>query len=110
MEKEGKKQLPNRFLESFQPEVFLNVGFPTRIEDDCEVYKFLDSMHDGRLKEYYEHRNMNCAPTYKEFELIKKLAKNIYSFSKSTYGKGIVVKAPMLCSTHILRKINCLGG
>ena len=62
LEREGKKGLSNRFLEAFQPEFFSNVGFPTRIEDDKEVYKFLDSMHDGRMQWYYEDKNMQYSP------------------------------------------------
>ena len=39
-----RARLSNRFLEAFQPEVFQQVGFPTRIYNDDEVYRFIDSM------------------------------------------------------------------
>lgn len=110
LEREGKKELSNRFLEAFQPELFLNAGFPTRIEDNNEVYKFLDSMHDGRMQWYYEDKNMQYSPTYEEFELIKELSKDIYHISKDVYGRGVIVKAPMLCSMNILRRIKYLSG
>ena len=73
LEREGKKHLPNRFLEAFQPEVFNKVGFPTQIDDESEVVRFLDTMHDGRLKHYYV--NLAMAPDAKEFEAIQKLSK-----------------------------------
>lgn len=111
-EMEGKKKLSNRFLEAFQPEVFEKTGFPTRIVDNKEICKFLDSQHDGRLESYYKDKNTNWAPTYEEFEMIKALAKDIYSFSKTLCGKGIVVKASMLASAHVCRRIKDLqrGG
>ena len=110
LEREGKKGLSNRFLEAFQPEFFSNVGFPTRIEDDKEVYKFLDSMHDGRMQWYYEDKNMQYSPTYEEFEIIKEISESIYQVSKDVYGRGVVVKAPMLCSMNLLRRLKYLGA
>ena len=52
-EKEGRKHLPNRFMEAFKPITFERLGYPARIESEDEVYKFFDSMHDGRLRVSY---------------------------------------------------------
>lgn len=109
-EKEGKRELPNKFVEAFQPENFNQTGFPSRIEDEMEVYKFIECMHDGRLKKYYESKACMYAPTYEEFEIMKALAKDIYQFSKEKYGKGIVVKASLLASINVLRRIKYLSG
>ena len=109
-EKEGKKILSNRFLEAFQPELFEKVGFPTRISGNEEVYKFVDSMHDGRLKRYYGGYNLEFAPTFEEFETLKTTAKDIYQFTKERYHRGIIVKAPLLASINMLRRIKYLGG
>ncbi len=102
-----KRNLPNRFLESFQPDFYERTGFPSRIVSNKEIYRFLDSMHDGRLKWYYEEHNF--APIQEEFEIIKEVAQNIYSFSEGEYNKGIVVKAPMLSSMNIFRKLRYLS-
>lgn len=104
-EKEGKQALSNRFIEAFQPELFEKIGFPTRIEDEKEVYKFLDSMHDGRLARYYGSYNFVYAPTYEEYEMMKIMAKDIYQLTEKRYAKGILVKAPLLASMNIFRKI-----
>jgi len=105
-ERAGKRQLSNRFLEAFQPVHFEKVGYPTRIENGMEVMRFLDSMHDGRLKRYCEKEHY--APTYEEFEMIKDLTDSIYQMSKSKYGKGVIVKAPMLSSMNVLRRLRIL--
>lgn len=105
-ETEGKKFLPDKFVEAFQPEVFQTVGWPTTIHSETEIYKYLDSMHEGRLGYYYERQGY--APTYEEFEMIKEIAKDIYQFSLNNCNKGIVVKASMLSSMDVLRRIRCL--
>ena len=107
-EKEGKKNLSNRFLQAFQPVTFDKAGYPTRIESEDEVYRFLDTMHENRLKLYYESEYYEYAPTCIEFEIIKKVVKNIYEFSRKKYGHGIIVKATMLSSMNVLRRIKCL--
>ncbi|GFI16221.1 hypothetical protein IMSAGC009_01385 [Lachnospiraceae bacterium] len=109
-EREAKNHLSNRFLEAFQPVTFNEIGFPTRIDKEEEVLRFFDTMHDGRLQWYY--KDFDYAPTHEEFKIIKILAKNIYDLSKKRYGRGIIVKAPMLCSMNVCRRLNCLqrGG
>ena len=107
-EKEGKRYLPNRFLEAFQPITFDKVGYPSRIENEVEVYRYLDSMYDLRLKEYYKSEECDYAPTEEEFTVMKGVAEKIYQFSKEKYNRGIVVKAPMLNSMNVLRRIKCL--
>lgn len=105
-EKEGKKYLSNRFIEAFQPEDFQATGYPTQIYSETEIYKYLDSMHEGRVRYYYE--DSGYAPTYEEFEMIKDITRDIYQFSLNKYNKGIIVKAPMLCSMDVLRRIRNL--
>lgn len=109
LEKEGKKLLSNRFLEAFQPVTFDTLGYPCRIDSETEVFKFLDVMHDGRLGLYYNSEIYDYAPTYEEFEKIKQVTKNIYCLSKDKYGRGIVVKAPMLNSINVFRKLKFLS-
>ena len=65
-EKEGKKNLSNRFLQAFQPVTFDKAGYPTRIESEDEVYRFLDTMHENRLKLYYESEYYEYAPRSEE--------------------------------------------
>lgn len=105
-EKEGKAELSNRFLEAFQPEVFEKLGFPTRVNSNKEVFRYIDSMHDGRLKYYYN--NFDMKPTEEEFQSIKNMSKEIFDYTSERYKRGIIVKAPLLSSAIIVRKIKAL--
>lgn len=106
-EKEGKQYLSDRFLEAFQPVDFQTDGWPTQIYSEKEIYKYLDSQHEGRVRYYYE--DWGFTPTYEEFEMIKDIARDIYHFSLNQYNKGIVVKASMLCSGDVFRRIKNLA-
>lgn len=98
-EKDGMSKLSNRFLEAFQPDVFLNTGFPTRINKDADIMRFIDSMHDGRLRLYWEEYGFTLDKD--EFETVKNISERIYELSKTTFGKGITVKAPLVASVHM---------
>ena len=74
-EEDSKRNLSNRFIEAFQPEIFQEVGFPGRIKNEVELYRYIDSMHDGRLRHYSEI----YGPTIEEFEMIKNMCKKIGS-------------------------------
>lgn len=107
LEKEGKKELSCRFLEAFCPEFYENLGFPVRIQKDDELWKYVDSQHDGRVGVYYGY---GWAPTYDEVELIKELVVDVYNWAKNMYGKEILVKSPILSSNYALRCINILDS
>lgn len=101
-----KWELPNRFLQAFQPEIFEKIGFPSKINSNKEVFRFIDSMHDGRLDYYYNIEKMQ--PTRLEFEKIKELCKDISGYTCKRYSKNIIVKAPLLTATTAVRIIKAL--
>lgn len=105
-EAEAKSRISNRFIEAFQPETFQDVGFPGRIKKEIETYRYIDSMHDGRLEMYFK-----CfSPTQNEFDIIKDMCLRVNEYSKKRYGKGITVKAPLLSSVNAFRKIEQITG
>jgi len=78
-ERAGRATVPNRAIESFSLEVFNAVGYPCRIEDESELWRYHDVMNEGGFKEtlrligsYSEH----------EFDLVTKTARQILSFSE----------------------------
>lgn len=101
-----KAELSNRFLQAFQPEIFEKLGFPSRINSNREVFRFIDSMHDGRLKWYYDEAEMQ--PTEIEFKKIKELCKDISNYTRRVYNKNVVVKAPLLSAMTTVRTIKAL--
>ena len=41
-EKSACKILPNRIIEAFKPEAFQIVGYPISVNDESELYKYVD--------------------------------------------------------------------
>lgn len=85
--------------------MFKVVGFPSEIQQEKEVFNFIDSMHDGRLDLYYD---MGMKPTLSEFEYMKEVVNKTSDFAKKKYGKDIAIKAPLLSSMDVYRMIEFL--
>ena len=104
LESKGVINLSNRFIRAFKAKVFENGGFPTRINYDEELYRYIDSMHANSFENYYH--NLCGGITKEEFELLKKTTKDIYDYTKKNCGKKFLVKAPMISSICEKRLIN----
>ena len=78
-ERAGRATVSNRAIESFSLEVFNTLGYPCRIDDESELWRYHDVMQEGRLKE-----NLRLIGSYSDhdFDLITKTAQQILSFSE----------------------------
>jgi len=78
-ERAGRATVSNRVIEAFSLEVFETLGYPCRIDDESELWRYHDVMQEGRFTE-----NLRLIDHYSnhDFELIKKTAKQILSFSE----------------------------
>ena len=78
-ERAGRATVSNRVIESFSLEVFNATGYPCRIENESELWRYHDVMQEGRFKD-----NLRLVGKYtdNEFELITKTAKQILGFSE----------------------------
>jgi len=78
-ERAGRATVSNRVIEAFSLEVFETLGYPCRIDDESELWRYHDVMHEGRFTE-----NLRLIGSYSDhdFELITKTAKQILSFSE----------------------------
>ncbi len=95
-ESKGLIDLSNRFIRAFKAKVFENGGFPTRIQYDEEIYRYIDSMHANSFESHYH--KLCCGITSEEFNLLKQTTKDIYNFTKKECNKSFLVKAPMIAS------------
>jgi hypothetical protein len=77
-ERAGRATVSNRAIECFSLEVFNATGYPCRIEDESELWRYHDVMQEGRFK-----HNLRLIGKYTddEFDLITKTAKQILGFS-----------------------------
>ena len=78
-ERAGRATVSNRAIECFSLEVFTTLGYPCRIEDESELWRYHDVMQEGRFKD-----NLRLIGKYTndEFDLITKTAKQILGFSE----------------------------
>ena len=78
-ERAGRATVPNRAIESFSLEVFNTLGYPCRIDDESELWRYHDVMQEGRFKD-----NLRLISSYSEhdFDLVTKTAKQILGFSE----------------------------
>ena len=78
-ERAGRATVSNRAIESFSLEVFNTLGYPCRIDDESELWRYHDVMQEGRFKE-----NLRLIGSYSdhEFDLVTRTAKQILGFSE----------------------------
>jgi hypothetical protein len=78
-EREGCSTVSNRVIEAFGLEVFGTLGYPFKINDESELWRYHDVMQEGRFD-----ANLRLISKYTdhEFELITRSAKQILSFSE----------------------------
>ena len=78
-EREGRSTVPNRAIEAFGLEVFGTLGYPFKINDVSELWRYHDVMQEGRFE-----ANLRLISDYTdhEFELLTKTARQILSFSE----------------------------
>ena len=105
---EGKAGLSNRFIRAFRPKLFENGGFPTTVQEEQELVRYIDSMHAYSFENHYN--NLCGGITEDEFELLKRTTKDIYDLTKKKYHANFLVKAPMIASICEKRIIEAALG
>ena len=78
-EREGRSTVSNRVIEAFGLEVFGTLGYPFKVTDESELWRYHDVMQEGRFEANLRLIS-NC--TDHEFELLTKTAKQILGFSE----------------------------
>ena len=78
-ERAGRATVSNRAIESFSLELWNTLGYPFKVDSESELWRYHDSMQDGRFKE-----NLQLIGSYSEhdFALVTKTAKQILGFSE----------------------------
>ena len=78
-ERAGRATVSNRAIESFSLELWNTLGYPFKVESESELWRYHDSMQDGRFKD-----NLRLIGSYSahDFDLVTKTAKQVLSFSE----------------------------
>lgn len=105
---EGKIKLSNRFIRAFKPKLFEKGGFPTTVQKEEELVRYIDSMHAYSFESHYD--DLCGGITEEEFSLLKKTTNDIYDMTTKKYGADFLVKAPMISSICEKRIIEAALG
>lgn len=108
-EQEAIFELPNRIVEAYQPVTFHQVGYPTQVSSNSELWKYVDVMQELGFERDFHHL-MEGRLTVSEFELLKRLTELIYSFSESSFQRKMIARATVLQSLNVFRHIRYLFG
>ena len=82
LELEGRRLLSNRQIQAFSPVTFSDGGYPTRCSSDQELWKFHDTMQEGRFS-LWLHRDFPGGLEEKLYKLWTLALESINCFGKS---------------------------
>ncbi len=78
-EREGRSTVSNRAIEAFSIELWNTIGYPFKINNESELWRYHDVMQEGRFE---SNLRLISNFTDHEFELLTKTARQILSFSE----------------------------
>jgi hypothetical protein len=103
VENENLSLTPNLLARAFVPVTFRNLGFNTEIKHENELWKYIDTQHEGRYDENLSL--LNEALTVDEFELLKEALSICIKFTKSI-NKELIPRNALSRSLISYRAIN----
>ncbi len=86
LEREALKTLPNRALQAFGCFAFNQFGYPSRVGDASELWRFIDVMHEGNFE---HHLKVLRWVSEEELELASWLAKGTFEYSTRNFGRPL---------------------
>jgi SAM-dependent methyltransferase len=107
-EQRAAMELPNIVVNAFKPLTFDELGYPSRIRCDAELFKYIDVMHELRFEKDYH--NLLDGLTTREFVLLQDLTKSICKFSETHFGRKALARSSVLRSLNVLRHIRYIYG
>ena len=97
-EAKGRALLSNRIIEAFQPQIFNVTGYPVHVTSEAELWRYVDVMHETRLKSTVEDLLQGLTP--EEFEIFRRAVSFMIAFTTSTFGR------PLRCENALMRAMN----
>lgn len=93
--------LPNRAIEAAQTVHFQAVGYPTRVADVAELWRFADVMQEFRLKPTFD---VLGGLTEREYELVASVTETVAALTTSL-GRKVVPGAALIRAVLVYRAI-----
>ena len=106
-ESEAMGLFSNRVNQAFSPALFQNIGYPTRINAERELFRYVDVMQEGRFERYLD--TFLGGMTQDEFETFKKFVQSTLSLSKTRFLRAGTGHNALTHSLSIFRHIAMLS-
>ena len=107
-EEEARARLPNRVVAAFQPVVFQEIGYPSRVRWEFELIKYVDVMHEMRFEGDFQH--LLGGITEGEFDLVRRLTTLIARWTGSRFERQALARGSVLRSLNVYRHLRYLFG
>jgi len=107
-EQNAIENLPNMVVEAVQPVFFNSVGYPSRIRNLSELFKYTDAMHELAFEDRFS--GLLQALTESEFDLVRQLTISVSNFSEERFGQSYLARASIIESLNVFRHIRYLFG
>lgn len=107
-EKQGQRALTNRVVEAFSPITFDATGYPTRVSETKELWKFIDVMHETRLDQTVD--NLMEGLSENEFQTFAKVVKIISSETEKVFGFKVRCENALLRAFNVYRYIKIFSS
>src|SRR6266566_966156 len=108
-ENEAVAALPNRIVEMVNPVVFASEGYPTRVRNDSELWKYLDVMHETRFERDFATL-FGGGMTEQEFALLQRAARLSCEFSNECFKRNSATRGSLLRALNVYRHISDIFG
>ncbi len=105
-EKSASENFSIRINQAFFPDMFSTVGYPSRVDNINQLWRYIDVMHEGRTE--YNLNVLLKGLTPHEFSLFKTITKLVYAYSQSNYNKKLVSTSALLRAIHVMRSIKAV--
>jgi hypothetical protein len=86
-------RLGNRAIEASSTVIFDRIGYPTRVKSMQELWRYADTMHDGRAESHYGRLN---GFTEQEFDLVRLSIERGAQTSERLGRRVVPVDAPLM--------------
>ena len=97
-----KSQMPIPVRQAFSLEVFEKFGFPTSVESINDLRPFLDTMQDGRLKDYFDE--LGGYSQYDAQEFVRAIRVHFEFQRKYFPNKELIVPLDIISSGLLVAK------
>lgn len=101
-ERRALAHLPNRAIQAFGAVTFASVGYPFRVHDRAELWRYIDVMHEGRFE-----RNLALLKkvSNEEIQLAAWLAEGTFDYSNANFSRPFTGRHSLTRALFQLRGI-----